>query len=300
MNRFHGFIILVLAACTRVPERGAPIEQEICIFAPSGNTRASDPEEDLITDYNLLIFNEFGVLEESCFVSSRELSAPVASVRRSTRLLKDAPYWFLSAANLGYALPCTTLEEALSYRYHMAYPDEYSQGLPMAVCKRLVAGEREDIELPLERLMARIDLSIDRSGLNPDVQLRVVSVQVRACPSSVRLFARSRVESEAQCFPQGFTRSGQQVYGLNHDVSGHSGTVTFYLLENLQGPAPEERLLPLCSCLELQVEYHYDTFHTAPGETIPYRIFLGEDYDVRRNTVYPFVVRPVGDGLPAQ
>ena len=109
-------IILVVAACTRVENPGC--EVSITLLAPAPHTRSSDPDEALITDYNLYVFNQFGLLEKRVYIPRREYSgtAPTCTVR----LLKDAPYIVLAAANLGYELDFGSLEEARAYRYHMA------------------------------------------------------------------------------------------------------------------------------------------------------------------------------------
>ena len=125
-------LLVVLAACSR--ENGQPLVSLAVILNPQGfcATRAGDPDDTRITDYNLYIFNAFGVLEERVFVPYRSLKLVDGKVQYNTTLLRDVPYTILAAANLGYELPFRTLEEARQYRYHMAYPDEFTQGIPMA------------------------------------------------------------------------------------------------------------------------------------------------------------------------
>lgn len=300
MNRcYYWFVLLVLAACTRVTE---PEPVSICLRLPTPSvpTRASDPEEDLISDYNLLIFNDMGVLEEATYVSARELSAPGGELTHRTKLLQDASYWVLAAANLGYRISFDHLEQALAYRYHMAYSDEYSRGIPMAACLHTTIGDTGRLEVPLQRLMARIEVALDRSALDPEVSMNATLLKLGGCPSSAFLFAPNRVETAAQLFGSGFIRSGQEVNNLNLDVSlGLSGTVPLYLLENLQGQDATGRQLTLCAYLELRLEYHSPQWHTRPGRTIGYRLYLGDGFDVHRNTCYRYVICPVGDGLNA-
>lgn len=314
MPHHRSFIlcVLILAACTRSEPQ--PYPTMICLISPAVPTRASDPDETRISDYNLLIFNAFGYLEEKVYVPARSLNAPTGRVSYTTRLLQDVPYTFVAAANLGYELPVHTLEEARAYRYHLAYPDEYSQGIPMAaVLEEKVVGSSGEVVIPLERLMARVDLNIDRRALKADVSFKVNSVMVGGCPSSVLLIGPSKAESATQVFTVGYNKSGWEVSALNRDASvGLSETVRLYLLENCQGNLLEHvetdrgkvftdgRYQDVCSYLEIRAEYHSDSWHSRPGESLIYRFYLGENrnnFDVRRNTLYHITVRPEGDGL---
>ncbi len=307
-------LILFLAGCTRAAVPQMCIESTICLTPGAALTRASDPDETLITDFNLLIFNSFGILEEKVFISRRQLVLENGNALYRTRLLQDAPYTILAAANLGYQLPCRTLEEALAYRYHLAYPDEFSAGMPMAaILYDVVPGHEGRIELPLERLMARIELRMDRQALAPDVQFSVREVRVGGCPSSVRVFGTSKAEEAGQVFSQGYAKAGMQVEALNREETlGISAPVSVYLLENAQGDLLEHvttdsgkvftegRYQEVCSYIEIKAEYHSSTTHSRPGTYLVYRFYLGENrnnFDVIRNVQYRISVRPEGDGL---
>jgi len=307
-------LLLFLVACTRMTTPDKRINSTICLTTGAAVTRAVDPDENLITDYNLLIFNSFGILEEKVFFNRRQLVLENGKVCHRTRLLQDAPYTILAAANLGYELPCRSLEEALAYRYPMAYPDEFTPGMPMAAHLDNVAlGPDGVVELPLERLMARIELRIDRRALDPEVQFTVREVRVGGCPNSVRLFGTSKAEGAPQIFGNGYTKNWSQVAALNQDETlGMSGPVSVYLLENAQGDLLEHvttdsgkvftdgRYQEVCSYIELKAEYHSPSLHSRAGEYLIYRFYLGENlnnFDVFRNVRYRITVRPEGDGL---
>lgn len=307
-------LLLFLVACTRMTTPDKRINSTICLTTGAAVTRAADPDETLITDYNLLIFNSFGILEEKVFYTRRQLVLEDGKVCHRTRLLQDVPYTILAAANLGYELPCHSLEEALSYRYHMAYPDEFTPGMPMAAHLDNVAlGADGMVELPLERLMAKIELRIDRRALNPEVTFTVREVRVGGCPNSVRLFGTSKAEGSTQVFGNGYTKNWSQVAALNQDETlGMSGPVNVYLLENAQGDLLEHvttdsgkvftdgRYQEVCSYIELRAEYNSPSFHSRAGEYLIYRFYLGENlnnFDVFRNVRYRITVRPEGDGL---
>ena len=122
-------LIVVVAACTRAE---LPREVSITLLPPDICTRSRDPEESLITDYNILVYNSFGMLEYKAYIPRREYSGGSPSIK--ARLLRESPYTVLAAANLGYGLNFNSLEEARAYRFHMAYPDEFEAGIPMAAC----------------------------------------------------------------------------------------------------------------------------------------------------------------------
>lgn len=306
--------LIVLAACSRKLEE--PLVSIAIILQPSESfaTRAGDPDDTRITDYNLYIFNAFGVLEERVFVPARTLQLVDGKVKYRTTLLRDVPYTVVAAANLGYELPFRTLEEAKEYRYHLAYPDEFTQGLPMVAFREdFIVGDDHTLEVPLERLMARIELSIDRSQLQSQVQFKVTDVRVGACPSSVQLMAPSRVHTRQETFSVGYGKTGNEVSALNEGASdGLSRSVNVYLLENCQGDLLENvqtdsgkvfkdgTYQEICSYIEIKAEYHSPTYNTRVGDRLIYRFYLGEslnNFDVFRNTWYHITVCPKGDGL---
>lgn len=272
-------------------------------------TRSTLPDDLLVSDINLLIYNENGLLEEKRFLSRWQLN----NLQIKTTLLTEAPYDIFVCANLGYSLPDLSREAVEAYRFYMAYPDEYSRGIPM--CGRLegyVSHGEGSVRIPLVRTMARIDLTLDRSKLDSDVSFQVTSVRVGGCPSSVRLFGDSKAETAAQVFSGGFVLSDRQVRPLNIDKSlGISESVSLYLLENLQGDLldtedeqakilPESRFAEVCSYLEIRGTYHSESWHTRPGETLAYRFYLGDgpgNFDVCRNTACQVTVCLEGTGL---
>lgn len=302
MRPYYIIALVVLVACTKHPD--LVVNSSIVLSARDAlPTRAGDPDDLRITDYNLYIFNAFGILEERVYVPARSLRLVNGQAVYNTRLLRDVPYTILAAANLGYELPFRDLAEAREYRFHLAYPDEYSQGIPMvAFTLTATVGQDGTLEVPLERLMARVELRIDRRKLNPDVRFKVTDVRVGACPSSALLIGPSKVVNREQCFSLGFGKAGGQVDNLNLDQeAGLSKSIMLYLLENCQGDLPDNGAYrEVCSYIEMKAEYESTSRKTAAGERLIYRFYLGEgaqNYDVCRNTWYKATVCPEGDGL---
>ena len=259
-----------LASCTASPDTPL-LPTTISLSCESHVVKSSCPDPVLLSDYNILIYNCFGVLEESAYVSERESGAVF-----TTTLLQGVSYTVLAAANIGYALGRMSLEEAMRYRYYMAYPDEYTHGIPMAAVREgIVAGDV--VNLKLERLMAEVDVYLDRSELDSEVNLSVKEIRVVNSPSSAGLFEPS---SPVQYFSSGFYLSGLDLSPLDHGEP-----VRLFLLENTIGS----------SYIEIRSIYRSSTHSTRPGEYLIYRFRL--DTSIGRNTLFPVVVRPIGDGL---
>lgn len=252
----------------------------LCLSCKPLFLKSSDPDPVLISDYNILIYNAFGILEESIYVPEREKAEEVV---HKTVLMSGQPFTILAAANLGYALGSLSLDQALKYRHYLAYPDEYSHGIPMAAVLHDVAAGPV-VNIRLERLMGAVDVRLDKSGLNPDVKLSVKEIRIGNCPMSASLFTPGKA---VQFFSNGFSLSGTALYPL-----GRGDAVRLYLLENLSGENPS-------SFVEIRSVYSSPECRTKAGEYLIYRFYLGEEdeYGIGRNTIQSVVVRPSGDGL---
>lgn len=298
------FLLSVVAAgCTGempLPPSDRQEEVEICLKASSlSPTRASDPDETLISDINLFLFNHRGVLEDRAYLKGQELTAMEGGVSLKRKLLKDTPYDIYACANLGYPLTLDSIEQLEQYRYYLTYPDEYSRGIPMTA--RLLGACSESgrpIVIPLERMMAKISLRLDRTALSENVRPVVRRVTVGGCPRSSRLFSGSRAETAEDIFATGFTKVYPECDALNRDLTlGQSRECAVYLLENLQGGELREAV---CSYIEIESEYFSNTYYSGAGQYLIYRFYIGEhpgNYDIRRNCHYHITVRPEGEGL---
>lgn len=293
-------VLLFVAACSPVPTPSLREPVTFVLQAGGPLTRSADPDEDRISDYNLLVYNAMGELEEKLYVSDREMEAQGASVSCSLRLVKDLPHSILAAVNLGYELPRLSLAEAMEYRYHMAYPDEFIGGIPMAGRLENFLPRAETV-IRLERLMARVSIRIDRHTLDPEVVLKIREVKLGNCPSSVCLFDRSCAQTQEQLFLLGFLKEGHSCEPLNREEAlGWSLELPFYLLENCQGNGLKPSV---CSYVEIKASYNSPSWSSKPGEYLIYRFYLQDtpgQYDVIRNNHYHIIVRPEGDGLQCE
>lgn len=270
-------------------------------------SRASDPDENLLTDISILIFDEKGDLEE--YFWSDE-----GNPTFEARLVTDREYTICACANFGYRTYADKITELDEIRYHMAYPDDYRNGIPMYAREEIFLSEDdEELTVTLERLMAKISLQMDRSRLSDDVSMYVRSVKIGNCPRTSAVFTQNQVHDEDDCFPVGFLRRNMETDNLNSVSSGGlSKEVSLYMLENMQGE-PEEHIYEdsdkvfdekdsrreTCSYIELEIEYISDDLYSI-GKGLIYRFYLGEDrnsLDIERNCHYRITVTPEDDGL---
>lgn len=277
-------------------------------------TRSADPDEDRISDINLFIFSEDGMLEESCYLPSRTVEKNNGRISIRMPLVRGIESTIACCANFGYQLEgIRTLEELSSYRYYMAYPDEYTRGIPMSCIVTETWGPDDDsIVLSLERMMARISVAMDRSELDSGVRIAVKSVRIGNCPRSASVAGPSTVRGNSDVFTRGFVKSYAEADAMNREIApGQSGEVSVYMLENRMGDLlddttddygkiPGGGLASSCSFIEIECEYESATVSTRPGEYIRYRFYPGENnwnFDIARNCHYHFAVQPYGNGL---
>ena len=312
-KRIISRIILIAATLLNLSCLPVPIpvvkkcETRLIFDAGRMKTKALNPDETLISDVSILVFDADGYAEECRWI-------PDAGEATTIQLIKGNRYSIRACANFGYKVYADHIDELKEVSYYMAYPDEYREGMPMfASIDDFTAGEDDSIELHFQRLMAKISLKMDRSRLSEDISMTVLSACIGNCPKSVNICGPSKVSSGDQCFAKGFSRGEFETVPLN--VSGPdmvSGEVSLYMLENMQGEMnptigeDQEKVFPegdprreTCSYIELELEYRSATQYSYHKNLI-YRFYLGDsrnNLDVERNCHYSIIVRPEDDGL---
>ena len=268
--------------------------------------KAMDPDEERISDVSIMIFDERGDAEECIWLQNGQTTTEVS-------LVVGKRYSFRACANFGYRTYADHIDELDETIYYMAYPDEYSQGMPMyAEIDNIRIVEDASVELKLQRLMAKISLRMDRRRLSEGVEMNVLGVRIGNCPKSVKVFEKNTVSSHDQCFGMGFSQDDVQTAVLNtirqDDISG---TVTLYMLENMQGDidgpidsdaekvfGEQDHRRDICSYIEMDIEYlSHEKYSERP---LVYRFYLGDsrtNLDVERNCHYMITVCPEDDGL---
>ncbi len=305
-GRIQGIILtaLALAGCSAAT---VPDETEVRISFSGGGlqSRALDPDEYMISDISLMIFDGTGAAEECFWLDGGQTEC-------TARLMTDKKYIFCACANFGYQVYADNMAELDEIAYHLAYPDEYRPGIPMYAYQEVIIREGSgEITVNLERLMAKISLRMDRRELSDGVEMFVRAVRIGNCPRRVTVFKDSRAASEDECFPAGFSRSGAETDPLNTVTeSGMSGYISLYMLENMQGSiqadgdsdkvfGDDDYRRNVCSFIEMELEYMSGNYYSG-GKGLIYRFYLGEDrnsLDVERNCHYRITVTPEDDGL---
>lgn len=298
-----GLISVFVSACNPISQHA---EIKIDIAGKEFRTKASMPQEEKISDMNILIFNSRGDLEHSVF--SNEQNCRVS-------LLKGESYTFCAFINFGYKISASTLEELKGTCHYLAYPDEYREGIPMyAVLEAHLVTREEEITLEPERLMAKISIRMDRSRLSEDVNAEVTVVRIGNCPKKIHIFRQSRAESEDDCFSSGFAHSGSECSALNRENSARlSESLSLYMFENMQGAFSDKTIdnddekvfeeydirKKTCSYIEIEIDYSSDSW-VSGSEPLIYRFYLGEgrnSLDIERNCHYRITICPKDEGL---
>ena len=281
-------------------------EVEIALTGAAIESKAYLPDEGKISDVSLLIFDTYGRLEHSSFTEHYD------QCRAS--LLKGEKYQIYAFINFGYSIEEESVDELKKTAYHLAYPDEYKNGIPMFSFKEVVIGNDSRIEMEAERLMAKISIRMDRSRMSKDVRMDVVSVRIGNCPKRSTIFEDNRALSQDDCFVTGFLHTGTNCSLLNIEGKDRlSEWISLYMLENKQGffsdtniNSDEEKVFEeydkrknICSFIEIEMDYTSPQW-TSIGKPLIYRFYLGEDrnsLDIERNCHYFVTVSPEDDGL---
>ena len=296
-------VFMLLPSCA-IDNREAEIS--ILIGETALKTKSRLPDEEKISDVGILIYDVYGRLEHSSYHTGQNVF--------HAKLLKGERYEIRAFINFGYKITAQHIEELEDVQFHLAYPDEYKNGIPMVAATDVVINGDSQIVLEPVRLMSRISLKMDRSRLSEDVRMEVSAVKIGNCPKRVNVFGTSRVENEDDCFTVGYSHSGSECSPLNTEDSRRiSDDISLYMLENMQGRfgeneihADEDKTFKeydkrndICSYVEIALEYSSPTWTSMAGPLI-YRFYLGEDrnnLDVERNCHYHITVSPEDDGL---
>lgn len=258
-------------------------------------TKALLPDETAIWILNLFVYDAYGLLDEHLYLDMHRAVNERVEAELNTILGRRCTIYAI--ANTGMRLPDYSMEELLEARWYMAYPDEYSHGMiQCGFCRNVIIEKESRIRVQLEHIMAKISLTMDRSGLNDDVEMTVTEVTIGNTPRSASFASPSSISGGQDVFTNGFTLDGGQSMPLNRiDSHGLSREVSLYAMENVRNGADKD----LGTYVELKIDYLSDTRYSADGQPLVYRFLIHDkdDYSVRRNCHYHITVRPGGDGL---
>ena len=209
----------LLCGCLKDEDRGR-CEVTIWMQDCLPTSRAAMPDEGKISNISLLIFDSYGRILENIY---RQDNKPV-----NVSLIKDESYSFAALANFGYKVNVTSVEDLESLRYHLAYPDEYKEGMPMT--SRIVPyriTNNTEIRLELINMMSKVSIRIDRNELSEGVEFHVSGIRIGNCPKNALAFRRNKAEKADDCFSSGFSLNGSECKALNTpEYPGISGEVS--------------------------------------------------------------------------
>lgn len=303
--------VWIVCGCMTDTEVQQFAEVQVKISGTGFTTRAADPDETAVNDLNVYVFDSRGIMEEQIWIPKvTDSRSPNCAIT----LLKGKDYSFYACANLGRRHELSSVSGLEELRCYLAYPDDYREGMPMAGKAegiRIEDGQTE-VRIALERLMAKISITMDRGGLSGDVSMNVTHVRIGNCPKTARVFTENRVADHDECFSTGFSRNEVECSILNRNAgNGISGTLTLYMLENMQGDignitsdshkvfSEYDVRRETCSYIEIWLDYRSPSLASS-DIPLKYRFYLGEsrsNLDVERNCHYHITVIPEDDGL---
>jgi hypothetical protein len=300
--------ICIVISCVAEVSEVQNTDVEIILKGQKFTIKAALPEEEKISNASLMIFDSNGLLEKDLYLGEGQSSCVM-------NLLRGQKYSIYACINFGYPVKVSRIEDLDEITFFMTYPDEYQEGIPMTASVHDIMINGDDvIELELERLMAKIDIRMDRSRLSDGVRMDVTGVKIGNCPKKMTPFSINRVENEDECFTVGFRHGDLECSELNRlDYYGTSRPVSLYMFENMQGKfsehgiySPQEKVFDendprkdICSYIELEMDYSYEDM-ASKDQPLIYRFYLGENLnslDIERNSQYTITVSPEDDGL---
>ncbi len=230
--------------------------------------------ESKLRDYNIFCYHkESG--EEQHFYSSTESS--------STLMLCNGDWDVFVFANISADMGGMTHEEVENYTYTITKTTDLTSGYKLIMVHNstiTVSGDAS-IDLVVERLVARFDIAIEFSGEAADY--KIISTEVAAEAATCKMFGDNPPASS-----------------VTPTFSNHIyGTMTFYVLENLQGvvesiTTPEDKNemnAPECAT-------HIKIYVESATHEIVYTYYLGgntiNDFNVERNTQYDIQINITG------
>ncbi len=236
------------------------------------------PSETQINDLNIYAFRN-GMLEDCVYVTS--VDDAVLS------LSPGYMYDIFALANMGEKAPDYQESDFIeAIAYGISDISQIEDGIPMCcACRNLNVGKATRlVELQMERLAAKIVLSLDKNSLLEGFHVK--SVRLRQCASLVHPFkwygkGGSRMESSNEAIDGDYAIQ----YDLDRLNSGQE--VVFYTLENSQGillPSNTDPLLKTpenlgdvkARCTYLEICGSFGTEGIFDGD-VNYRIYLGLD-----------------------
>ena len=304
MRRIISFIGAVLLMCSCIYEDlsdcpnyiqgiGKPVDVEFCVSSTDSiETKSSiTASETAVANLNLFIYYA-GKLEKSSYMES-----PTSF---SISLVKGRTYNMYVLANMGKVTAPLTEEEMKGYQYSISKVTDIKLVLPMcwSLEDQTISGSGPRVNINLERMVSRINFSIDSSELE---EFNITAVKLyQGALKMYPFFENGNGGSRASNISEvgdGDWASSSDLAKLN---SGQK--ICFYALENCQGellpgnksadskiPTELPYAADLCTYMELTASHSGDYKGMAvSSDNVTYRFYIGNDnctdFNIRRNT----------------
>lgn len=304
-------ITLIISLFSGCSKKNTMSSCTVSITCSTGSfaTKSIDPDENKISDINLIVFDEYGRTETALWMNKN------ADCPHNLILTSGKRYRLIAIVNFGYRISVLNSTQLENLTCHLAYPDEYRNGIPMySDTGYIQIRDGQAIKLDLIRLMSKISIRVDRSQLSDDVDMNVAGIRIGNCPRSMYVFKESSISSADDCFPLGFNKTDEECTALNRmEHNNLSFAVSLYMFENMQGQFSDQPITDdsekvfdtydprkeICSYIEIDLDYQSST-HVSSEGFLKYRFYLGENrnnLDVERNCHYQITITPKDDGL---
>lgn len=270
---------LSMLSCTGIDR---PVASErVEIRASVDRTRASSPDEDAIWDINTYIYCDDGTPFSHEFFRLDKMGEGFARI--STSLTSNVKYKIYVIANAGFDPGHMEESRLVEWRLYISHPEGSSHGIPMAGQTASHVDISDGfVEIGLDRLMAKVRLEYDPSGLDKNIFMEPVRAKICNSPKSVTPFMPSHCGTAAECFASGYSCTWAR-------------ESTLYLLEQVStaaqnGPTPY---------VEVDFDYLSEKYASSGMDGLKYRFHIknAEKEGILRNNCYTIRIAPHGDGL---
>ena len=220
-------------------------------------------------------------------------------------------YFIWGAANLGREEEAVTLSGFIDKVRTVSRSQIEEYGIPMfsasssgkpGPAEITVTGTNDKVTVRMVRMMARIDLKVDKSGLDTPEGFSIDGIVLYNAIDSYLPFADENKQPHDRKYGSALDEaSAKDLIDANKEKA-----ITLYAFENMQGNLltgnkdPWEKVPSAigdaegcCSYIEMECSY---VSGSLTCNDIKYRMYLGEDsttnFDVRRNTKYTITLFP--------
>lgn len=299
----------MICSCERNGSRTHSSSMSIIISFELADEYTKSPtqiQENDINNINILLYDNQGKLAQWKYIDGSVHNT-------SLDISRDLEYSIYVLANVGNITLANSdiLTEEKILQYHKSFSNIESlitsQGaIPLSgKYDRCILSNETNISIPLERVISKFRIIIDKSGLSSDVtKFDITKVELKNLNNKVHFFTQSKALTSEDINPSDGVKIGDEL--LNIYTTG----VDFYLSENMQGDlltnnTDEKSHIPptekeeLCTYIELTVDYSSSTQYT---DQLIYRYYLHDgrfldNFDIKRNTMYTCKTIFSGSGI---